>query len=136
MQNSSIELKSSKYTLTIVMDPSAPFEQILADITQKFTSGARFFKGAQMALEFRGKLLTQEEQFEAAAAITNSCGLDIVCILEKDEEKEEAQYRAIRQVLEEAPGKEEAKDRESTPSSEEDDPFTGMAGSADLYRGS
>lgn len=103
MQNSSIELKSSQYTLTLVMDPSVPFEKILADVTDKFTSSARFFRGAQMALEYRGRQMTDAQMNDVAAAITSSCGLDIICILEKDEEKEEAQYRAITQVLKERP---------------------------------
>lgn len=132
--NSSIELKSSQYALTLVMDPSVPFEKILADVEDKFRSSARFFRGAQMALEFRGRDLSQEEQSILASAITNSCGLDIICILEKDEEKEEAQYRAITQVLKERP-----KDTEVSP---EPDPSQvrpqgpESIGSADVFQGS
>lgn len=132
MQNSSIELKSSKYTLTIVMDPSVPFETILADVTQKFTSSARFFRGAQMALEFRGRELTPSRQADIARAITSSCGLEIICILENDTEKEEAQYRAITQVLKEHPApaaQEVAQDAAASDGS-------GICGSADVFRGS
>ena len=103
MQYSSIELKSSKYTLTLIMDPSVPFERILADVTDKFRSSARFFRGAQMALEFRGRNLTQDEQHKIVNAITSGCGLDIICILEMDEDKEELQYTAITQVLRDRP---------------------------------
>ena len=97
MQNSSIELKSSQYVLTLVMDPSVPFEKILADVKEKFTSSARFFRGAQMALEFKGRLLPEQEQSAVAYAITQSCGLDIICILEKDEELEAARQMIIRE---------------------------------------
>ena len=134
MPYSSIELKSSKYTLTVVMDPDASFEQIMADITQKFSSSARFFKGAQMALEFRGKPLTPRQQSEAAALITNCCGLDIVCILEKDEEAEEAQYKVITHVLKEGPPKDDTRD-ESTQGPANEEPFQALAGTADVYRG-
>ena len=135
MQYSSIELKSSKYTLTIVMDPAASFEQILADITQKFTSSARFFKGAQMALEFRGKTLTPRQQSEAAAAVTGSCGMEIVCILERDEEAQEAQYKVITQVLKDRPAPADAADESRDGAVNEEEPFKGLAGSADVYRG-
>ena len=64
MQNSSIELKSSQYVLTLVMDPSVPFEKILADVKEKFTSSARFFRGAQMAL---GLICFQGRPLHAAA---------------------------------------------------------------------
>ena len=138
MLNSSIELKSTKYTLTLVMDPDASFDRILEDVTAKFTSSARFFRGAQMALEFRGRSLTPDQQSLVASAIISSCGLDIICILEKDEEKEEAQYKALTQVLKERP--ESGADGSESPAgaSSEDDPevtFPGMAGSADIYRG-
>ena len=108
MQYSSIELKSSQYALTLVMDPAVPFEQILSDVTGKFRSSAKFFRGAQMALEFRGRKLTEQQQYEVASAITKSCSLEIICILENDEEKEQAQYRAITEVLKERPAKEKA----------------------------
>ena len=103
MQRSSIELKSSQYTLTLVMDPSVSFEQIVLDVMEKFHSSARFFKGAQMALEFRGRPLSTEQQARIADAIRQSCGLEIICILEKDEKMEEAQYKAITEVLKKHP---------------------------------
>ncbi len=100
MQYSSIELKSSKYVLTLVMDPSVPFERILSDVKEKFLSSARFFKGAQMALEFKGRELTDQQQHEVSLAITSNCGLDIICILqEADTQSEKAQYEAITDVL-------------------------------------
>ena len=139
MQKASIELKSTKYTLTLVMDPSVPFDQILSDVKQKFTSSARFFRGAQMALEYKGRELTSSQQAEIASVITSSCGLDIICILEKDEEREDAQYRAITQVLKERPESGENNDkvgnRENSDGSEGTDPNMGMAGCADVFRG-
>ena len=129
MQNSSIELKSSQFALTLVMDPSVSFDQILADVRDKFRSSARFFRGAQMALEFRGRDLTQEQQSEVASVITRSCGLDIICILEKDESSEQAQYRAITQVLKESPPEPEAQDpdpaKHALPGSQDADVFRG-----------
>lgn len=139
MQNSSIELKSSQYTLTLVMDPSAEYDQILTDVTRKFTSSARFFQGAQMALEFRGKQLTQKQQSEIAAAITSSCGLDIICILEREEQEEEAQYKAITLSLKERPmlsDSESSNARAGDSSEDEEHPAGGMNLTADLCRGS
>ncbi len=104
MQNSSIELKSSKYVLTLVMDPVVSFQQILTDVTQKFQKSARFFRGAQMALEFKGRDLSDEEQSRVVSAITESCSLDIICVLqESDPGQEKAQYEAITEVLKNRP---------------------------------
>ena len=74
MQHSSIELKSSQFTLTLVMDPSVRFEQILSDVAGKFRTSSRFFKGAQMALEFRGRELSDEQQREIVRQIRQNCG--------------------------------------------------------------
>ena len=134
MQYSSIELKSSKYTLTLIMDPSVPFERILADVTDKFRSSARFFRGAQMALEFRGRNLTQDEQHEIVNAITTGCGLDIICILEMDEDKEELQYTAITQVLRDRP-QTSGNGAEGSAAGSEDHPAMN-AQAADIFRGS
>lgn len=104
MQYSSIELKSSKYVLTLVMDPEVSFEQILTDVTDKFQSSARFFRGAQMALEFKGRELSFQQQRRVVRAITSSCSLDIICVLEEtNAEKENAQYNAITDVLKKRP---------------------------------
>lgn len=110
MSYSSIELKSTQYTLTLVMDPSSTFETILTDVRKKFVSSARFFRGAQMALEFSGKKLTDAEQSAIVQAITQSCSLEIICILERDEEAERAQYTAITKVLKELPPEASARD--------------------------
>lgn len=137
MQYSSIELKSSQYTLTLVMDPTVPFEQILADVSQKFHSSARFFRGAQMALEFKGRQLTPEQQSEVAAAITQSCSLEIICILEKDEENEQAQYKAITRVLKERPEEEENASQKAGAPSDDGARASGatLPQTADIVRG-
>ena len=41
MKPSSIELKSTKYVLTVVMDPAVSFETILEDVTEKFRQRQR-----------------------------------------------------------------------------------------------
>lgn len=104
MQYSSIELKSSKYVLSLIMDPSVSFDRILTDVADKFRSSARFFRGAQMALEFKGRQLTDEQQSRIVHVISDSCSLDIICILEETTpEQEKAQYNAITDVLKNRP---------------------------------
>ena len=93
------ELKSNKYVLTLILNPETEFGEIVSLVAEKFRKSARFFKGGQMALEFRGRELTEEQQEQLLRAITDNCQLDITCILEKDEEKEEAAYRAIATAL-------------------------------------
>ena len=105
----SIELKSNKYVLTLVMDPDVPFERILSDVSDKFRRSARFFRNGQMALEFSGRELEEGQKRKVIDAITSSCGLDIICVIEEDAEKEALQYQAIVAALADAPASDEEK---------------------------
>ena len=139
MQHSSIELKSSQFTLTLVMDPSVRFEQILSDVAGKFRTSSRFFKGAQMALEFRGRELSDEQQREIVRQIRQNCGLDIICILENDPGREDAQYRAITQVLRERQKYDDVQSglpgQDKNGKSSHPPDIMENAGAADVYRG-
>ena len=99
MKQSSIELKSTKYVLTLVMDPDVPFETILWDVTDKFMQSARFFKGASMAMAFSGREITEQEERRILSAIKKSCDINITCIIEENEDRENAQYEAIARAL-------------------------------------
>lgn len=78
----SFELKSNKYVLTLVCDPDVPFDTLLADVREKFMRSAKFFRNGQMAVSFRGRELTQEQEKQIVDAITESCQLDITCIID------------------------------------------------------
>ena len=129
MRHSSIELKSTKYVLTIVMDPDVPFETILEDVTDKFLKSARFFKGASMAMSFAGRSVTESEERQLLSAVNKSCDINITCIIEENEDRERAQYEAIARAL--PPTQEE--DSEPEPDSEE---ISGEGESADILCGS
>jgi len=99
MQRSSIELKSTKYVLTLVMDPDVPFDVILRDTSDKFRQSANFFKGASMAMSFAGRKLSAEEEGRILSSIRESCSINITCIIEEREDREQAQYEAIARAL-------------------------------------
>ena len=44
-----VTIKSSRYGMDIHLAPEVSFDILLEDLQAKFRSGARFFKGAQMA---------------------------------------------------------------------------------------
>ena len=99
MRQSSIELKSTKYVLTLIMDPDVPFETILEDVTDKFRQSARFFKGASMAMSFAGRPVTEKQERQLLHAVTEYCDINITCIIEEDEDRERGQYNAIARAL-------------------------------------
>jgi septum site-determining protein MinC len=102
MKNESFELKSSKYVLTFILSESFPFETILEDVRLKFERSARFFRNAQMAVSFQGRKLTLLEEAALIDAVTESCPLDIVCVIEeKNPEAEEMEERFLARALRE-----------------------------------
>lgn len=92
---SSFELKSNQYVLTLVCSPDVPIEQLLEDVREKFRRSAKFFRGGQMAVRFQGRELTDDEQRKIIHAITESCQLDITCIIEEHEKEQEKEAELI-----------------------------------------
>ncbi len=91
MENiTSFELKSNQYVLTLVCFPGFPFGKLLQDVREKFQRSAKFFRNGQMAVSFTGRELTEDEKRQIVQAITESCQLDITCVIEAsgNEEKE------------------------------------------------
>ena len=78
----SFELKSNQYVLTLLCTSDVPFETLLEDVRDKFRKSAKFFKNGQMAVRFQGRELSDEEQRLLVKAITDSCQLDITCIID------------------------------------------------------
>ncbi len=88
MKRQSVVIKSNRYGITLFLDKNMPFQELLAEIGEKFKASANFFRDAQMALAFEGRSLDQNEQMEVLRVIQENTALDIPCILEKDDLKE------------------------------------------------
>lgn len=106
MNRSSVIIKSNKYGLIVILDENLPFEELLLDIGDKFEEAANFFKNAKMALTFRGRILTKDQEKQVVEAIVNHSGIHILCIV--DEQKEHEEY--YRQAVELANQEQEKQD--------------------------
>lgn len=101
MDRNSVIIKSNPSGLILLLDPEVPFEELKADVGEKFRQGANFFKNAQMALTFRGRKLTRAQERQLVDAITANSRIRIVCLVDESEE-EAAYYReAVTRALEE-----------------------------------
>ena len=58
-----VVIKSSKAGMTVILDDSLPFDELLAAIGTKFRESARFWGSVQMTLTLEGRELTPEEEF-------------------------------------------------------------------------
>ncbi len=100
-----VMLKSNKYGINLILDKHMDFEELLTCILDKFKESEGFFKDARMAISFEGRKLTQEEEFQIIETITENTSVNIICILDNDELKEELVRQKIERFEEEQTGK-------------------------------
>lgn len=101
----SVVLKSNKYGINLILNDDMEFKELLQCIIDKFKESESFFKNAKMAISFEGRKLTQEEEFQIVEAITENSSVQIICILDNDQLKEELVRQKIEQFEEEQAGK-------------------------------
>ena len=100
MRQHSVIIKSCAYGLTILLDPDLPFEQLAADVGTKFREAARFFQNAQMAVSFKGRRLSAEEEKTLVSVIAENTRIQIVCLVDEDPEASEYFKGALVRALE------------------------------------
>ncbi|XCP83806.1 septum site-determining protein MinC [Roseburia hominis] len=99
-------IKSNKYGLLVHMDPEVPYSEILEELREKFTKSARFFKDADMAVTFEGRVLTKPQEEEIIEVITETAHVHIVCIFDKNENTERLYKSVVEQSIEDLPKRE------------------------------
>lgn len=86
MKNSVI-LKSFPNGISVIMDSTISFEDLLENIALKFREADGFFKNASVAVSLEGRELTEDQEREILDAISQNSRLNILCLMGKDEEK-------------------------------------------------
>lgn len=100
MGRSAVIIKSNPYGLVLNLDPDLPFEELRLAVAEKFKKSADFFKKASLALTFRGRVLTKEQESLLVDEIVQNSGIHVICLV--DESKETADYykKAVTHALE------------------------------------
>ena len=86
MKNS-VVLKSFSSGISVIMDDTIPFDELLVDIAAKFKEADGFFKDAAVAISLEGRQLSEAEERQILDAITQNSRLKVLCLMGKDEEK-------------------------------------------------
>ncbi len=100
MKKNSVVIKSCAYGLNIILDPAIGFDQLLEDTAAKFREASRFFGNAQMAVSFRGRDLSQEEELRLIETIVANSRIEIVCLVDEDPESDKKYKEAVIRALE------------------------------------
>lgn len=100
MGRSAVTLKSNPYGLILNLDPGLPFDELRAAVAEKFRTSAGFFKNAKLALTFRGRTLTHEQESCLIEEIVQNSRIEVICIVDENKETEEYYRRAVTHALE------------------------------------
>lgn len=92
-----VKIKSFPNGLNIVLDGSAPFEEILSALHRKFGDSASFFKNAKKAVKFSGRYISDDEENQLVDAIADACDIDICCILKENPDDNRVYLKAMEQ---------------------------------------
>ena len=88
MSNDTVVLKSNKYGLSLQLDATIPFEELVREICKKFAQSADFFGECQMILETMGRELSTEEGLVIIQAIELNSKIKVILLNENNELKD------------------------------------------------
>jgi len=88
MSKDAVVLKSNKYGLTLQLDGTIPFEELVRKVCEKFASSADFFGETSMILETIGRELSAEEGLVLIEAIELNSKIKVILLNENNELKD------------------------------------------------
>lgn len=91
-------IKSYQNGITLLLNPESTFEELLDEISFKFSESRAFFGESRMALSLEGKKLSDAQQIKVIETIQKCSNLQIVCVVGKDEETEQHFIKALEKV--------------------------------------
>jgi len=100
MKNS-VVIKSNKYGLRLLLNQEIPFEELKNKVADKFKESEKFFGSVQMAVSLEGRELSVEEEQEIVEIVEKNSQIQVICMVERDKEKEELFRHSIEKKLNE-----------------------------------
>jgi len=86
MDENSVVFKGSVNGLTIILRQEDDFQAIIRQVESKIQSAGRFFKDATLAIKYRGRKLSREEEQQLLKMITEKGGAKVKSFEEDTEE--------------------------------------------------
>lgn len=83
--NDYVLIKSFPNGIALHLDKEAPFEELLEEISCKFSQARSFFGNASMALSIEDRQVSPAEEIQILDAIRRNSSLTVVCIVGKDD---------------------------------------------------
>ena len=100
-----VTLKGNKYGLLLRLDPEAAFADVIQELAVKLQASADFFKDAKMALSVEGRKLCPQEEDAILETVKNHCQIEVICMIDSDEQREQLYKRLVEQAVQEGGAK-------------------------------
>ncbi len=97
--NNSVVIKGNKYGIIVVLNPDEKFDKLKEILARKFRESSDFFKNAKMAITFEGRKLSNDEEKEILDIIAKNSDMQIICVIDNDEEREEKFRKTLEEKL-------------------------------------
>jgi len=98
VMKNAVMIKSFPNGLMVLLDEKMEFPELLKEVALKFKESQHFFSGAKMALSLEGRMLSEQEEKQVVDTIIANSSLNIVCLVGKDEETNQAFFKAVEQA--------------------------------------
>lgn len=82
---SHITIKSFSNGIRLFMDENCSFDELLMEISVKFTESSGFFKNSKLAVSFEGRSLSDQEERAVISAMESAANMSILYIIGKDD---------------------------------------------------
>jgi septum site-determining protein MinC len=96
---SSVVLKSYPEGISVILDESVTYEDILKDVALKFSEAKAFLKDASLVVSLEGRRLTSCQEKEILNVITENSQLNVLCLIGNDDENK-AMFSKVRKEIE------------------------------------
>lgn len=82
-----VVIKSSRFGMVLYLDPDCAFEELIAELREKFRAHADFWGSVQLVLSLEGRELTGAQELAVINAVTESTGIEILSLLDRDADR-------------------------------------------------
>lgn len=91
-------IKSYPGGISLHINDTQPFEELLGEIGDKLEESRKFFKNASVAISVEGRILSLDEEKELIQTIDAHSDLQVICLVGKNEETNRKFIKALKRV--------------------------------------
>lgn len=78
MNENSVSFKGTVNGLTIILRQDATFDEVVSSMRYKISTAGKFFKGAKLAVKYKGRILNEIEKTELFNLLVRESGAEII----------------------------------------------------------